>query len=119
MPEESTRVVILVVEDDPRVRELLVDVLSNEGYDVISAANGDEALTTIGTIWPALITLDLDLPGISGAVILQALRQRDETRGLPVVIVSANMVLLLRCATWHRQSCPNPLSLMICSRLLR
>jgi two-component system, OmpR family, phosphate regulon response regulator PhoB len=89
MTEESTRVVILVVEDDPRVRELLVEVLSDEGYDVIPAANGDEALTTITTVWPALITLDLDLPGVSGAMILQTLRERNETRDLPVVIVSA------------------------------
>jgi DNA-binding response OmpR family regulator len=74
MMEEPTHVVILVVEDDPRVRELLTDVLSDEGYEVIAAANGDEALTTITTVWPALITLDLDLPGISGDLILQALR---------------------------------------------
>jgi len=87
--EESIRVVILVVEDDPRVRELLVEVLSDEGYDVIPAANGDEALKSITTVWPQLITLDLDLPGISGAGILQALRERDETRALPVVIISA------------------------------
>src|SRR4051794_9557069 len=89
MTEESTHVVILVVEDDPRVRELLIEVLSDEGYDVIPAANGDEALTSMTTVWPNLITLDLDLPGISGAMILQALRERDDTRDLPVVIVSA------------------------------
>jgi len=89
MTEELTRVVILVVEDDPRVRELLVEVLSDEGYDVIPAANGDEALTSITTVWPQLITLDLDLPGVSGATILQTLRERDETRALPIVIVSA------------------------------
>jgi two-component system, OmpR family, phosphate regulon response regulator PhoB len=89
MTEESTRAVVLVVEDDPRVRELLTEVLSDEGYDVIPAANGEEALTTVTTVWPSLITLDLDLPGISGATILQALREQHETRELPVVIVSA------------------------------
>jgi two-component system phosphate regulon response regulator PhoB len=89
MTEQATRVVILVVEDDPRVRDLLLDVLTDEGYDVIATANGDEALTTITTVWPNLITLDLDLPGVSGAMILHALRERDETRALPVVIVSA------------------------------
>lgn len=89
MTEEAARVVILVVEDDPRVRQLLTEVLSDEGYDAIPAADGEEALATITTVWPALITLDLDLPGISGEVILQALRQRDEMRALPVVIVSA------------------------------
>src|SRR5215213_1167250 len=89
MTEELTRVVILVVEDDPRVRELLVEVLSDEGYDVIPAANGDEALMSITTVWPQLITLDLDLPGVSGAMILQTLRERDETRALPIIIVSA------------------------------
>jgi two-component system phosphate regulon response regulator PhoB len=89
MTEESTRAVVLVVEDDPRVRELLIEVLADEGYDVIPAANGEEALTTITTVWPSLITLDLDLPGVSGTMILQALREQHDTRELPVVIVSA------------------------------
>jgi DNA-binding response OmpR family regulator len=86
---QSTHVIILVVEDDPLVRELLQTVLTEEGYQVIAASNGEEALTAITTIYPSLMTLDLDLPGISGELILKELRQRDDTHELPVVIVSA------------------------------
>jgi two-component system phosphate regulon response regulator PhoB len=85
------RGVILVVEDDPLARDLLQNVLSDEGYDVMAAENGEQALATLGTVWPALITLDLDLPGIAGDLILAELRRRDETRALPVVIISAKL----------------------------
>jgi two-component system phosphate regulon response regulator PhoB len=83
------RAVILVVEDDPLARDLLRIVLTDEGYDVMAAENGAQALAAIGTIWPDLLALDLDLPGVAGDVILAELRRRDETRELPVVIVSA------------------------------
>ena len=89
MDTPHERVVILVVEDDPLARELLQGVLTDEGYDVLAAENGEQALTTLGTVWPALITLDLDLPGIAGDQILTELRRSDESRALPVVIVSA------------------------------
>jgi two-component system phosphate regulon response regulator PhoB len=89
MAETPERVVILVVEDDPLARDLLQNVLADEGYDVMAAATGEQALTTLGTLWPALITLDLDLPGITGDLMLAELRRRDETRALPVIIVSA------------------------------
>jgi two-component system, OmpR family, phosphate regulon response regulator PhoB len=89
MEAPQDRVVILVVEDDPLARDLLANVLTDEGYDVMAAENGEQALATLGTVWPALITLDLDLPGIAGDLILAELRQRDETRTLPVVVVSA------------------------------
>jgi DNA-binding response OmpR family regulator len=69
--------------------DLLQNVLTDEGYDVMAAQTGEQALTTVGTVWPALITLDLDLPGITGDMILAELRRRDETRALPVIIVSA------------------------------
>jgi DNA-binding response OmpR family regulator len=111
MTEGSARVVILVVEDDPHVRELLAEVLSDEGYDVITAANGDEALTTITTVWPQLITLDLDLPGLSGALILQAMRQRDNTDTLPVVIVSAKHPIPAEVRNMAQAVIPKPFEL--------
>jgi two-component system, OmpR family, phosphate regulon response regulator PhoB len=81
--------VIVVIEDDPYVRDLLCNVLSDEGYNVIAAANGEDALITLGTVCPALITLDLDLPGMTGTMILTELRRRHQTSDVPVVIVSA------------------------------
>jgi DNA-binding response OmpR family regulator len=89
MDTPADRVVILVVEDDPHVSDLLFNVLTDEGYEVMTAESGEQALTTITTVRPDLITLDLDLPGLAGAAILAELRRRDETRELPVVIVSA------------------------------
>ena len=89
MEYQPTHIIILVVEDDPLIRELLQNVLTDEGYQVIAATNGEEAITAIATVMPHLMTLDLDLLGISGEVMLKQLRRRDETRELPVAIISA------------------------------
>jgi DNA-binding response OmpR family regulator len=89
MEQHPQHSIILVVEDDPRVCELLQDVLTDEGYTVIAATNGEEALATMATVRPNLITLDLDLPGISGELVLKELRQRNDTHEVPIVIISA------------------------------
>jgi DNA-binding response OmpR family regulator len=89
MEPEPNHVVILVIEDDPSVRTLLRDIFVEEGYDVLLAANGEKALVTLTTVRPDLITLDLDLPGISGATVLRQLREQEETEMLPVALVSA------------------------------
>jgi two-component system, OmpR family, phosphate regulon response regulator PhoB len=89
MATPDEHVIILVIEDDPLIRTLLTDVLTDEGYMVVAAENSEQALTTITTISPGLITLDLDLSGISGDLILAELRRRDETRELPIVLVTA------------------------------
>jgi two-component system phosphate regulon response regulator PhoB len=64
-------------------------VLTDEGFDVMGAENGEQALTALDTIRPALVTLDLDLPGVTGEQVLAELRRRDATHDLPVIIVSA------------------------------
>jgi DNA-binding response OmpR family regulator len=102
------RVVILVVEDDPLVRELLSTVLTDEGYEVMAAEHGEQALAAIGTIWPNLITLDLDLPGIAGDLILAELRRRTETHELPVVIVSAKHPIPSAVHTMAQAIVPKP-----------
>ena len=102
------RVVILVVEDDPLARDLLTSVLSDEGYEVMAAENGEQALAAIGTISPDLLTLDLDLPGIAGDLILAELRRRDETRELPVVIVSAKHPIPADVRTMAQAIVPKP-----------
>jgi len=102
------RVVVLVVEDDPLARDLLTSVLTDEGYEVIAAENGEQALAAIGTISPNLLTLDLDLPGIAGDVILAELRRRDETRELPVVIVSAKYRIPPMFARWPTRLFQSP-----------
>jgi len=87
----SERAVVLVVEDDPNIRSLLTDVLTDEGYDVVAAANGSEALSVMSTVWPNLITLDLNLPETIGEWVLQKIHEPHERRQPPVVIITAKL----------------------------
>jgi CheY-like chemotaxis protein len=80
---------ILVVEDDPDIRESLRIVLEGEGYQVDAAANGREALDRLGHERPCLILLDLMMPVMSGTELLTVLRGRDSLKTIPVVVVSA------------------------------
>jgi len=80
---------ILLVEDDTAVARLLADVLSDAGYRVQIAEDGPSALRVIAASPPALVLLDLMLPGMSGRDVLARLRRAD-TPKLPVVVISAN-----------------------------
>lgn len=80
---------ILVVEDDPSVRDVLHLVLDSEGYGVILAADGLEALARLDAGLPDLILLDLMLPRLDGASFLAELERRGLWPGIPVVILSA------------------------------
>lgn len=82
---KSDKRVVLVVEDDPPVRELLDDVLQDEGYEVVAVHDGPSALTVIESLRVDLITLDLDLPGLTGSEFLELMRRRKID--LPPVIV--------------------------------
>jgi two-component system response regulator RegX3 len=78
---------ILVVEDEPPIREGLLDRLGREGYSVEGAADGETALTLAGKAPFDLVLLDLMLPGIDGEEVLRRLRSGgDDT---PVIVVSA------------------------------
>lgn len=79
--------VVLVVEDDPPVRDLLDDVLREEGYSVVTAHNGNVALQTLASLQVDLVTLDLDLPGLSGSELLEVLRNR-EIKIPPVIVIT-------------------------------
>jgi DNA-binding response OmpR family regulator len=81
--------VILVVEDDPPVRELIDDVLREEGYDVVVAHDGASALRVLESLKVDLITLDLDLPGLTGSDFLRLL-QRRKIKIPPVVMVTSH-----------------------------
>jgi DNA-binding response OmpR family regulator len=79
----------LVVEDDPAINQLLVTILRLHGYRAMSALDGDAALALLGSVRPQLMTLDLNMPGMSGAAILRLLRANPDTAALPVIVVSA------------------------------
>jgi two-component system, chemotaxis family, chemotaxis protein CheY len=78
---------ILVVDDDPDIRELLFSALEDEGFEVVPAANGHEALATIRTFRPDVIVLDLMMPVMDGWQFAKELREREED--IPIVLLSA------------------------------
>lgn len=80
---------IFVVEDEEEIRELLEYRLVREGYRVSVADNGVHALDAIRRQKPDLVLLDLMLPGIDGLEICRALKQDDESRDIPIIMVTA------------------------------
>ena len=80
---------VLVVEDHAETREMLRRFLEREGWAVIEAANGREALERVAAERPELIVLDLIMPEIDGFAFIEALRQDATWRSIPIVVVTA------------------------------
>lgn len=80
---------ILVVEDHPGTLELLTTFLQKEGFEVIGAANGDEAFALLKTEFPDLVLLDIMLSGIDGFDVCRAIRNDPLHKGVPVVMCTA------------------------------
>jgi len=85
--ERVERLRILVIDDDPHLRRLLRATLDAAAFDVVEAANGDEALAMLDPL-PALVVLDWHLPGASGGDILREIKQADNA--LPVVVLTGD-----------------------------
>ena len=86
----SSDLSILVVDDEPDVAVYLASVLEDAGFAVLTAGDGEEAMRLIRSQPPALISLDLVMPGKSGIRLLAELRRDRELRRIPVVIVSGH-----------------------------
>jgi CheY-like chemotaxis protein len=78
---------VLVVDDDPTIRDMLRDVLTDEGHRVTTARDGMEALEQIERGGPFLILLDLMMPRLDGVGVLRELENHPEKRGGSSVIV--------------------------------
>jgi two-component system phosphate regulon response regulator PhoB len=85
----TSRLRVLVIEDERDLVEGLVYNLQREGYDTIVAHDGQEGLRKAQTLLPDLILLDIMLPTLSGTEILRDLRAGERTREIPVIILSA------------------------------
>jgi CheY-like chemotaxis protein len=83
------RAQVLVVDDDPKTRDLLRRTLRKAGWSVAEAANGCEALKSLERARPALILLDLLMPGMDGFEVLERLQADEMWREVPVIIVTA------------------------------
>jgi len=80
---------ILIVEDEVDITEILVVNFEREGYRVRTAADGLEALSEIKRELPDLVLLDIMLPGIDGLEVCRRLKAAEDTRELPIVVISA------------------------------
>jgi two-component system, OmpR family, alkaline phosphatase synthesis response regulator PhoP len=80
---------ILVVEDEKDIRELVRFHLEQEGYAVREAESGEAALDVARSERPALLVLDLMLPGIDGLEVCRRLRTAEATRAVPVIVLTA------------------------------
>ena len=82
---------VLIVDDDPDIRDALGECLRFEGYGVHAAVDGRDALDRLEFgLRPDVILLDLMMPVLNGFDVLQALRERPDWKSIPVVVVSAN-----------------------------
>ena len=79
---------LLVIDDEPSARDLIQRSLSNDGFEVVTAADGQEGLRLARQLRPSAITLDVILPGMDGWTVLKTLKADDELRDIPVVMVS-------------------------------
>lgn len=80
---------VMVVDDENDVVELIKFMLEKDGHEVITACNGKEALEKVEPSKPDLIILDIMMPEIDGYTVNTRLQEKDETRSIPVIILTA------------------------------
>jgi two-component system phosphate regulon response regulator PhoB len=80
---------VLVIEDEPAQREVLSYNLNAEGYRVTTAENGEQGLLVVAEDAPDVIVLDWMLPHVSGIEICRQLKTRNDTRTIPIIMLSA------------------------------
>jgi CheY-like chemotaxis protein len=88
---------VLIVDDDPAIRKMLVEVLSLEGYPTETAVNGREALDILAKSGPRLVLLDLLMPEVDGRGVMLALRAQPEER-------EKHRIILVSALTYLEQS---------------
>ena len=81
---------VLVVEDDPNVRGLLQTLLEVEGYAVVTASDGMDGLGQAAASSPGLVLLDLVMPDLGGARVLERLRDDPVLAQIPVIVVTGH-----------------------------
>ncbi|MBP9183517.1 MAG: phosphate regulon transcriptional regulator PhoB [Fuscovulum sp.] len=86
---EGSKPTVLLVEDEPAQREVLSYNLDAEGFRVVAADNGEDALMLVDEEGPDIIILDWMMPKLSGIEVCRRLKMRPETRGIPIIMLSA------------------------------
>ncbi len=86
----TSRAAVLVVDDDPEILEMTSTLLNSAGYRAVEARTGDEALAELRRSRPALVLLDINMPGMNGWEVLRLVKEDEETARVPVVMFSVN-----------------------------
>ena len=86
---KTTRKRILVADDEPDVLALVSLHLQRAGFEVLKAADGEQALRLARAEEPALVVLDLMMPGLSGLEVAKLLKQSPQTAAIPVLMLTA------------------------------
>jgi CheY-like chemotaxis protein len=87
--EEKAAMTVLLVEDEEPLRRVLRDLLEREGYKILEAGNGVQALDEIDRGAPDVVLLDLNIPQLDGFGVLSHIRNRAQTSDLPVIVLTA------------------------------
>lgn len=80
---------ILIVDDDLTLNQMYQERLAIEGYTVLAAKTGDEAIELVRRQKPDLLLLDIMMPGVDGFAVLEALKKDPATESIPVLVVTA------------------------------
>lgn len=81
---------IVIIEDNPMNMELAVDVLEAGGYEVLTAENAEDGIRLVKSQSPALVLMDISLPGMDGLDATRVLKSDPATRHIPVIAVTAH-----------------------------
>ncbi|HEX9501400.1 MAG TPA: response regulator [Thermoanaerobaculia bacterium] len=118
---EGKPVRVLVVDDDPSIRRMIMAALRRDGYTFSEAANGKEALDIMRQEPPSVVVLDLMMPIVSGWDVLRERAAEPDLQSIPVIIVSANRGPELASAM-DKGICaflPKPFDITVLSSLVR
>jgi CheY-like chemotaxis protein len=111
MSQPGCERVVLVVDDDPGIREALADLLGEEGYRVVTAMNGVEALDKLrepSQARPCVILLDLMMPHMNGHQFFAEQQQDVELASIPIVVISADGAIRQKAAQFGGEFLAKP-----------
>ena len=80
---------VLVVEDEPRIRDVLVDTLLDAGFDVVDVADGTDAIQMMAERVPDIVLLDVMMPGLDGFQVMEHMKKNPGTESITVVLLTA------------------------------
>lgn len=88
VPQPPAPKTVLLVDDDPLIQRMYQRKLTSDGYTVVTATNGEEALAQLLKLKPDIILLDVMMPKMNGVETLKAVKGQDATKAIPVIILT-------------------------------